>query len=97
MQHEPFLTYVGVFIVAVAGSAAIGGCIAYAKRRRPLEGVLLGLFLGPIGVLIESQAPFIHRPMVDEKAWNSLRSMLSFQEKGRDFNQRKHPAENRSA
>ena len=80
----------------VAGFAAISGVIAYVKRRSPLEGVLLGLFLGPIGVLIECRAPFVRRPMVDENAFNSLRSMVTYQETGQEFKKRKDRLENRT-
>ncbi len=67
---------------SLAGCSAIGGAIAYHKRRSPTEGMLLGLLLGPIGVAIECQYPYARRPMVDENAWNSLRSMMEFQETG---------------
>jgi hypothetical protein len=64
--------------------SAISGYIAFQKRRSPYEGVLLGLLLGPIGVVIESRRPFMHRPVVDSNAWNSLRSMVSYQESGKE-------------
>ena len=55
-----------------------GGVVAYRKKRRPIEGVLLGLFLGPIGVAVESYLPAVPRPEVCEKAWNSFRSVASY-------------------
>jgi hypothetical protein len=60
--------------------SAIAGCIAYNKRRSPLEGVLLGLLLGPIGVALECRFAYVQRPPVDEKAWNSLHSMMTYQQ-----------------
>jgi hypothetical protein len=88
MQLEHLLTAIGISISIVAGSAAIGGYLAYSKRRPPLEGVLLGLLLGPIGVLIEMRTPHIQRPMVDENAWNTFRSMMTYQQTGREFDRR---------
>jgi hypothetical protein len=88
MQLESLLLAVFAFISILAGSAAIGGYLAYAKRRPPLEGLLLGLLLGPLGVLIEWRAPLVERPTVDEKAWNSFRSMMTYQETGREFDRR---------
>ena len=38
-------------------SAGIGGVIAWVKCRSLTEGVLLGLFLGLVGVFIESLMP----------------------------------------
>jgi hypothetical protein len=96
MQYDPRFTLVGITIALIASFAAISGWIAHIKRRPPLEGVLLGLFLGPIGLLIEWRAPFLQRPMVDQKAWNSLRSMLVYQEAGREFNREKKREKNRS-
>lgn len=73
--------------------SAIAGCIAYQKRRSPHEGVLLGLFLGPIGVLLEYQLPYVQRPPVDEKAWNSLHSMMTYQQKTQSRRSRTTTAE----
>ncbi len=60
--------------------SAIAGCIAYHKRRSPLEGVFLGLLLGPIGVALECRLAYVQRPPVDKNAWNSLHSMMSYQQ-----------------
>jgi hypothetical protein len=95
MQPDRFLTIVGLAISVIAGSAALGGHMAYAKRRSPMEGLLLGLLLGPIGVLIEWRTPFAHRPLVDENSWNSIRSMMDYQLTGREFKQRDNRAEKR--
>jgi hypothetical protein len=73
-----------LIIASIAGCSAIAGSIAMHKRRSPYEGVLLGLFLGPLGVLLEFRCPDWRRPPVDENAWNSLRSMTTYQELGRD-------------
>ena len=76
MQYEVLSLIV---ISSVACFAAIGGWLAQLKNRSPLEGVILGAFLGPIGVLIEFRMRFVHRPMVDRGAWNSFRSLVSYQ------------------
>jgi hypothetical protein len=68
--------------------STIAGCIAYHKRRSPIEGVLLGLLLGPIGVILECRFAFVQRPPVDEKAWNSLHSMMSYQQDRRETRRR---------
>jgi hypothetical protein len=83
MLDDPYLAS-GVFLSVVTGCSALGGWIAYNKRRSPIEGVLLGLFLGPIGVFIESRHPYSSRPMVDENAWNSLHSMVTYQQTSRE-------------
>ena len=81
------------FVVCVmAGCSAMGGWVAYTKHRRPHEGVLLGLLLGPLGVLIEWRCPTIQRPLVDQNAWNSLRSMMDYQASGRESGRRRGPA-----
>jgi hypothetical protein len=67
-----------------ASCSAAAGCIAYHKRRNPNEGVLLGLLLGPIGILIECRLSYVQRPMVDENAWNSFRSMTVYQQNTSD-------------
>jgi hypothetical protein len=70
-----------LFTALLALCSAIAGCIAYHKRRSPHEGVLLGLLLGPIGVIVAFQLPYVQRPPVDENAWNSLHSMMTYQQK----------------
>jgi hypothetical protein len=95
MQPDRFLTIVGLAISVIAGSAALGGHMAYAKRRSPMEGLLLGLLLGPIGVLIEWRTPFAHRPMVDENSWSSFRAVMDYHTTGREFKQRDDRAEKR--
>ena len=78
------VTVLPAFVLSfLAGCSAIAGCIAYNKRRSPLEGVLLGFFLGPIGVLLELRHAYVQRPPVDQPAWNSLRSMVNYQSSGR--------------
>lgn len=83
MLDDPYIAS-GAFLSVIAGCSALGGWIAYSKRRPPIEGVLLGLFLGPIGVFIESRQPFNSRPMVDENALNSLHSMVNYQQTSRE-------------
>ena len=63
----------------LSSCAAIGGSIAHIKKRRPLEGFALGLFLGPIGIVIESCLPVWTRPMIDQGAWHSFRTMVTYQ------------------
>jgi hypothetical protein len=63
-----------------ASCSAVAGCIAYHKRRSPLEGVFLGLILGPIGVILECRLAYVQRPPVDKNAWNSLHSMMTYQQ-----------------
>jgi hypothetical protein len=96
MPGDP-LTLIGVSISIIAAFAALGGVVARVKRRSPLEGVLLGLFLGPIGLLIEIRSPFVHRPIVDEKSVSSLQSMLAYQETGREFSRESKRQKNRTA
>jgi hypothetical protein len=96
MPGDP-LTLIGVSISIMAGFAALGGVVALVKRRPPLEGVLLGLFLGPIGLLIALRSPFVHRPMVDENSLNSLQSMLAYQETGREFSRESKRQKKRTA
>jgi hypothetical protein len=73
-----------IFVATLASCSAIAGCIAYHKRRSPVEGMLLGFFLGPVGVLLECWYRYVQRPPVDENAWNSLRSMMTYQENDRE-------------
>jgi hypothetical protein len=76
---------ISLIIISTFGScSAVAGCIAYHKRRHPQEGVLLGLLLGPLGVVIECRLPYVQRPPVDENAWNSFRSMTVYQQNLRD-------------
>jgi hypothetical protein len=63
---------------ALGSCSTFGGIIARRKKRRPTEGVLLGLFLGPIGVAVESRLPAIPRPEVCRNAWNSFRSVATY-------------------
>jgi hypothetical protein len=63
---------------ALASCSTFGGIIAQRKKRRPTEGVLLGLFLGPIGVAVESRLPAVPRPEVCKNAWNSFRSVTTY-------------------
>ena len=64
---------------SLAFCAAIGGCVSYWKNRQPLEGCLLGVVLGPIGLILAFRMPFLHRPMVDRGAWHTFRSMVELQ------------------
>ncbi len=75
-----YLIWCLTIVSTIASCSAAAGCIAYVKRRNPNEGVLLGLFLGPIGVMIECRLPYVQRPPVDENAWNSFRSMTVYQQ-----------------
>ena len=68
-----------IVVASLSLFAAIGGLISHHKNRQPLEGVLLGAVLGPIGLLWAARQPFAHRPMIDRGAWNSFRSMVEFQ------------------
>ena len=63
---------------ALGSCSTFGGIVAYRKKRQPAEGMLLGLFLGPIGVAVEYGLPAVPRPEVCEKAWNSFRSVASY-------------------
>ena len=76
---EPILI-ASAIICLFAGSAAVGGLRAESKRRKPLEGMLLGLLLGPIGVVIEVMLPDWTRPVVDEGSQSSFRSMVTYQD-----------------
>ena len=73
---------VALSLVALSTSAcfaAMGGWVAHAKNRRPLEGLILGAVLGPVGLIVEMWKPYAHRPMVDRGAQNSFRSMVRYQ------------------
>lgn len=59
--------------------AAIGGSVSHLKNRKPLEGFVLGGLLGPVGIVVAARQPFGHRPMIDQGAWNSFRSMVDYQ------------------
>jgi hypothetical protein len=43
--------------VALLVFGQLGAWVAGQKGRRPVEGFLLGLFLGPLGVIVEGQLP----------------------------------------
>ena len=68
-----------IVLSSIALFAAVGGWIAHLKNRQPIEGFLLGVLLGPIGVLMVARMPFQHRPMIDQGAWHSFRSMVDYQ------------------
>jgi hypothetical protein len=87
MDTSPLPILFGISLVAAC--SAVAGCIAYAKRRSPTEGVLLGLLLGPIGILIECLFPYAHRPPVDKNAWDSFRSLMAYQESVREMDGRR--------
>ncbi len=59
--------------------AAMGGWVAHWKNRRPVEGLMLGAVLGPVGLVLEIWKPYTHRPMVDRGAQNSFRSLVRYQ------------------
>jgi hypothetical protein len=80
MFNEKYLAFVGIFVTLFAAFSAMGGAIARNKRRPPMEGVLLGMFLGPIGVVLELRASYNHRPLVDRNSQSSLHKLLSYQE-----------------
>ena len=46
--------------------AALGGMVASWKDRSPTEGMLLGLYLGPLGLVVEKLLP--DRPQPAENA-----------------------------
>jgi hypothetical protein len=43
--------------VLLVVSAALGGMVASWKDRSPTEGILLGIYLGPLGLLVERLLP----------------------------------------
>jgi len=75
---EPVLIALAV-VCASSGFGALGGLIAQSKKRRPPEGMLLGLFLGPVGVAIELMLPDWTRPIVDEGSRSSFHSLVTYQ------------------
>ncbi len=75
---EPPLIVLAV-VFASSGFAALGGLVAQSKKRKPPEGMLLGLFLGPIGVAIEWMLPDWTRPIVDQGSRSSFHSMVIYQ------------------
>jgi hypothetical protein len=93
MPSDLPVIYSGIAISLVGGCSAVAGFLARVKRRSPLEGVLLGLFLGPIGVLIESRNPHTRRPEVDKHAWDSLRLMMTHQQSYRESGRLEAPDE----
>ena len=68
-----------VIVVTLSSFATMGSLMAYRKRRDPIEGLFLGLLLGPIGIAIEAILLRWIRPEVDQRAWQSFRMMLSYQ------------------
>ena len=68
-----------VVLSGIALFAAVGGWISHLKNRQPLEGFLLGAVLGPVGLILMARKPFAHRPMIDQGALNSFRSLVSYQ------------------
>lgn len=89
METDSIVILYSLVASTFASCSAIAGCIAYTKRRSPIEGVLLGLLLGPIGVLLEWRLAYVQRPPVDEKAWNSLHSMMTYQKSRHDTRSRR--------
>jgi hypothetical protein len=55
LRYAPIL--VPLALVILPACAALAGSIAEWKRRKPFEGYALGLFLGPIGVIVEGTLP----------------------------------------
>ena len=84
MDTSEFPVIVCLVVCLAAGCSAIAGWIAHEKRRSPMEGVLLGLVLGPIGILVECWYPYARRPLVDKNARDSLQSMMTHQGSGRE-------------
>ncbi len=78
-MENAILSMILTVLACSAGFAAVGGTIAYWKHRRPLEGLILGAILGPLGLILELCKPFGHRPMVDAGARNSFRSLVEYQ------------------
>ena len=76
---DPMLIVVGI-VCAFFGSAALGGLIAESKRRRPTEGMMLGLLLGPIGVIVAAMLPNWTRPIVDQGSRSSFNSLVTYQD-----------------
>ena len=68
-----------VALSSLALFAAVGGSISHRKNRPPLEGFVLGGLLGPIGLFLVARQPFAHRPMIDDGAWRSFRSLVDYQ------------------
>ena len=76
------MEFVALSLVVLSTSAcfaALGGWVAHWKNRRPLEGLMLGAILGPVGLILEMGKPYAHRPMVDRGAQNSFRSLVRYQ------------------
>lgn len=63
----------------LATLAIASGAITTVKHRSPLEGVLLGFLLGPVGLAIALSRPYRHRPPVDRGAHDSYHSLLVHQ------------------
>jgi hypothetical protein len=52
-----------VAVILLPVCAGVGFGIARWKRRAGFEGFLLGLFLGPLGLLIEAFLPRVDPPL----------------------------------
>lgn len=55
-SHLFALFFIGILLWPIAGGVA-GALIAQSKNRSALEGVLLGVFLGWIGIVVEVVLP----------------------------------------
>ena len=78
-MENDFLSMILTILAGSAGFAAVGGTIAYWKHRKPIEGLIFGAVLGPVGVLLELSKPFGHRPVVDAWARTSFQSLVQYQ------------------
>jgi hypothetical protein len=52
----------GMWLGVTLISSALGQYVAWCKGRNLLEGFAFGLFLGPIGVLVEAMLPTVVIP-----------------------------------
>ncbi len=78
-MENDFLSMILTILAGSAGFAAVGGTIAYWKHRKPVEGLIFGAVLGPVGLFLELLKPFGHRPMVDGPAKNSFQFLVEYQ------------------